>query len=221
MAFGLLTSAEIIGEVKDLSEDDLSRYENAPGKTVRDFKVARDKHHRIAQLFALGVKSGEIAARLEMTPSTISILRRSPSMEALVCQYREEAFSSDLGVSGMIEEVAIDGLRELHIRIMTGDLGDKELVNLTTGLFDRTGRGPTKKIERRDLRISGAELIELKAQAREAESFRPAVGQEVRDLSKTDAGSWDDRKGFDVREKDEQALDPALSLVPGPAESVD
>lgn len=213
---GLLDSAALIGEVKDLCEDDVRRYEQTGGTNgqVRDFRAVRDKHHRIAQLFALGTTPTEIAARMDMAVATISTLRRSPAMEALVEQYRKEAFSADLGVTGMIEEAAIDSLRELHARIACGDMEDKELVKATMDLLDRTGRGPTKKVERRDVRLTGSELLALKAQAREAEGGFPARGAPIFDVTphaRRDSGS---AEGPSLREENREGPGKDLSGLP-------
>lgn len=70
-----------------LSRHDIEGYvsEGAPA-----IKRLRDSHHRLARLFAQGVRNHEIAEATGYSRQRVNDLQRDPMFQELVAQYREE-----------------------------------------------------------------------------------------------------------------------------------
>jgi hypothetical protein len=66
-------------------------------ENIKPFSVVkkfRDTHHRMAQLFAMGRRTGEVAEEMGYSVSRISILRNTPAFEELVEGYRKDVEAS-------------------------------------------------------------------------------------------------------------------------------
>lgn len=78
-----------IYEIAPLTKADLENF--TPAERSKDqgvVKRLRDSHHRIAHLYALGYRSGEVAEITGYSPSRLSTLRASPAFSELVEKYR-------------------------------------------------------------------------------------------------------------------------------------
>lgn len=76
-----------ITSVRELTEEDVLNFK--PSKTS-GLKKLRDSHHRIAHLFALGLRPGEVAAITGYSNARLSVLRSAPQMQDLIEVYRKE-----------------------------------------------------------------------------------------------------------------------------------
>lgn len=77
---------EIIS-VRELTEEDLANFKPAPANAL---KKLRDSHHRIAHLYALGLRPGEIAEITGYSLPRLSTLRAAPQMQDLIEVYRKD-----------------------------------------------------------------------------------------------------------------------------------
>lgn len=199
----MLAEADLIGDVRDLQAEDLDwlKAEGA-GRSDADLNVVRERHHRIAQLLALGEKNVAIAGRLGISPQSVGTLARSPAMKALVEQYRSEVFEHDHLVRSQIEEVGLVGLRKIHVGIVTDQIQGSDLIRATMDLFDRAGHGPTKTVKTANLNLSGEDLVALKRAAREAEDRGTPVGGKIIEIAPSAEGSGTQGQGSGLREGD-------------------
>lgn len=156
------------------------RHESHGGKVVLKL---RDSHHRIAMLFASGLRTAEVAAETGYSLSYISNLRGDPSMCDLVAYYHEnhvdpeyvKRISSFQGKLARLREIAVDQLLE-HAQEST-ESGEKlrvrELLSMVGEAADRTGHGKHQVHEvqhtfaaRLDQALNAsAQVIELRAAA--------------------------------------------------------
>ncbi len=113
-------------------------------------KKLRDAHHRLAMMFAAGLRNHEIAAETGYTPTRISVLRRSPMMEELVEHYR--ALVAEGLKEGLVDYYGTMARgRNLSMQMMVDQLVDAEesgedlplrtLASLHEQFADRTGYG--------------------------------------------------------------------------------
>lgn len=111
-------------------------------------KALRDSHHRIARLFASGLKLREISEATGYTISRLSILRADPSMEELIARYRgieDEAHAKSRELHyEMIQRTAILGqtlvVEQLEDAVDSGEkLPLKVLLAVTSDANDRVG----------------------------------------------------------------------------------
>lgn len=116
-------------------------------------KSLRDVHHQMARLFALGLRTGQVAERIGYTLNRVSTIRNSPAFEALVQGYREKLDSSFTAASydffatmtsttAMAERMLNDRLTEA----MEGGedaphIATKELLAIRADGADRIGYG--------------------------------------------------------------------------------
>lgn len=78
---------EVLGTAP-LTKEELLTY--TPAKNTNKVAVFRDSHHRVARLFAFGMKPGEVADAAGYSLSRISTLWADPAFQELVAVYRRE-----------------------------------------------------------------------------------------------------------------------------------
>lgn len=124
------------------------RHESHGGKVVLKL---RDSHHRIAMLFAAGLRTNEVASETGYSLAYISNLRGDPAMCDLIAFYHENSvepeylqrINSFQGKLHRLREMAVDQLIE-HAE-EAQESGEKlrvrELLSLVADSADRTGFG--------------------------------------------------------------------------------
>jgi len=130
--------AEIVRELKP-GELDAPRGRETPVAKLRDV------HHRMAQLFAAGLGTGDVAEITGYSLSRVSVLRASPAMEELISTIRgqdnlvirdraAETFENMAGVVSL-------AMREIRDRIeeAPGEVPLGTLQKLVSDLGDRVG----------------------------------------------------------------------------------
>jgi hypothetical protein len=123
----------------------------------------RDSHHHVAALFARGIIQTEISAITGYTPTRLSMLQNDPAFQELVSFYRERR--------GEIMDKAVERLKSLGMDALSilqekldenpDDFSMKELIHLLTVTMDRTGHGPTRKIENTNLNLTPGDVALL------------------------------------------------------------
>lgn len=109
-------------------------------------KRFRDSHHMIARLFAMGLRSGEVASRTGYSLARVSLLRNDPAFDELVSAYRSDV---DEEWRESVDEYfeLISANRTISARLINDklteaepdDVSFRELVNIHADAADRTG----------------------------------------------------------------------------------
>lgn len=166
----MLKRPEIFG-VRELTQEEV---ETAPRAKTPGPKVLRDHHHRIARLFAMGMRNGEIAQLTGFSPTRLHIIRQSPAMDQLVEDYRKDVHGEwREEVKGYYEEadrLRTNSLRQIGQQLDSADetgeaLPISTLLRIHDSLADRTGY--PKRKENVNLNIDFADRLE-KARLRSA-----------------------------------------------------
>lgn len=130
----------------------------------------RESHHQIARLLARGLKQVEVSAITGYSANRISILKSNPAFAELVAHYREVEDSHHADLAGQVFALGADVLAELRDRLNDAPetFGNTTLIDFLTRLLDRSGIGPTSKVQAMHVHVTGEELDKLKQLAKEA-----------------------------------------------------
>ena len=133
--------------MRELVEADLKGLVRGKAPAVRRF---RDSHHRVARLFAMGLRSGEVAEATGYSNVRISTLRGDPAFEELVVQYREDV-DADWRNEVVDYYANINKARDITARMILDQLVEADdaaepiplrtLAGIHGDLADRTGYG--------------------------------------------------------------------------------
>lgn len=135
-------------ELRELTRDDLPRLLEPRARTT--VAKLRDSHHRVARLFAMGLRKSEVVARSGYSLSRIDVLYPDPSFQELIAKYRamvDESFVAsadeyhDLVTRNMIaaERHVADHIEELD---ETGELLPvRTALAISRDAADRMGYG--------------------------------------------------------------------------------
>ncbi len=140
-----------------------------------------ERHHEILRMIVLGKENSEIAARLNITPQTVSDLRRSPIAQDYlnVLQIARDAETAE--VSGIIargQPVAAK-LLERVINRKEEDAGIALIVKTAQDFLSRGGNSPIQKTQVESSHHISPDTIELIKQRRaEADIARKQSEQE-------------------------------------------
>lgn len=96
-----------IGQVRELTLDEVM----GPRGKVAPIQRFRDSHHRMARLFASGLRVGEVAALTGYSVSRVSLFHSSPAFQELIAQKRE-----------IEDEVARDEITQYNQLILSNGL---------------------------------------------------------------------------------------------------
>lgn len=140
------------------------------GTGMNFLKRVRTSHHNLARALVSGLSQTEAAVQAGYSLSRTSILMRDPAFQELLAWYREQALNSTLDLTIRMNSVAADILDEIHERLEDDpeQFSPKDLRETFASLADRSGYGPTRKLE-----------VDNKSQARknELERLKAAVRQ--------------------------------------------
>jgi hypothetical protein len=158
--------------VEELTVDDVLRLaEKGPGRLPTQ-RIVRVRHHRIAELLALGRSAVDISRIMGLHPNTIGYLQKAPSFRQLIQHYREKTSERDYDTYSRMEEIRDDALERLHEVLRDQDEVPLDWLRQTAfGLLDRTGLGPIQRVESRNVNVglTREDLLEIKRLAQEAD----------------------------------------------------
>jgi hypothetical protein len=173
-------SEEARAEIEELTIPQLELYKDkGPAETSPQLAAISFRHHRMAQLVALGYPMTKVADMLGCTIQTVSRLCRDPSFKILVEAELEKLQSRDHALQIKMQEVAEVGLDELHDMLVNEETKVKpQLVkDITMDLLDRSGHGPSKQVAvTKSFGIEAGTLERIKENARPARRL-PALEQ--------------------------------------------
>jgi len=106
----------------------------------------RDSHHAVAKLFAMGLRTKEVAELTGYSISRISMLRRSPMMDNLISEYRnlgnnkwkenfDEYYNTMIRGRNTVARLTVDKLEDME----PDDISFRELIMVHSDFADRTG----------------------------------------------------------------------------------
>lgn len=145
---GKPTSHPEILEISVITEADLANFE--PAETSKEIGTQlrmRDSHHRIAHLFALGLRNYEIEEITGYSKARLSTLRASPAMVQLIEEYRKDvvevrqteadhAFSNVVRLRNLATTELLDRFEDDEAR---EKISNGHLITLVADGLDRTG----------------------------------------------------------------------------------
>src|SRR6266404_1000000 len=183
------TKPEILS-VRPLTREDLAlvleKRPDAPrsgGSIVQRF---RDPHHRVARLFASGLKVGEVAERCGYSYNRVSQLHSSPAFQELIAKYREKVDASFIANVDEFYEQATSNMRmaerQIAERLEAAEDDDgspiplKTLVDISGDRMDRFGYG--KRQTNLNVNADFASLLE-KAIARSGKTIEAVASSPV------------------------------------------
>jgi len=142
----------LVREVFPLTSTDLQMlHQEGPDHSVRPLKHVRAFHHTIAIALAVGRREGEIAADLQMHPSTISNLKQSPQFNELVEAYQGQAGEETFKLIPLMSTIGAEVLHEMHERLLDDEarrsMSVTDLKSIFTEMADRIGHSPVRRSE--------------------------------------------------------------------------
>lgn len=170
---------EILG-VRELSRDEVLA---TPRQRPAGPKQLKDNHHRIARLYAMGMRTNEIMVLTGYSAPRLSMLRSNPAMKQLIENYRkdvhEEWQEEARGYYAEADRLRTASLRQIADQLDRADESGEEipistLLRVHDSLADRTGY--PKRKENVNLNIDFADRLE-KARQRSAKviELRPGT----------------------------------------------
>jgi hypothetical protein len=145
-------SSNLIGSYGSLRTSDIDSYSSvAPDQNLS--KIDENgklqlRHHKLARLAALGCfNQNQIAERVGMTPSRVSVLLSTPAIQALVEEYRAEVTSEEIADYQRLVSVRDEAVKKLEAEIMENKIHGKDLVSAVNSLLDRTGLPAAKEVK--------------------------------------------------------------------------
>lgn len=128
--------------------------------------VMRTRHHAIARMLAAGAKHAEVARAVGTTPTSVSLLLRSPAFQSLLLEYMAMMDKAAVDSRAKLEVLNSLGIDELITRLASPAVAEKlktsEVLEIVKTASDRTGLGPTTKTVSLNGRISPADIRALK-----------------------------------------------------------
>lgn len=172
--------------IRDLERADVSLLREPRHKTV--VNRFRDSHHRIARLYAAGLRHHEVHARSGYSYARIQTLYGDPAFQELISCYRDkvtEAFVT--GVDDYYEALTANMLkaeRQLSERLDEADengdtLPVKDLISISRDAADRAGYG--KKQTNTNINLDFGKALE--AALRRSDKVRTIEAKAVPDRS--------------------------------------
>lgn len=166
-----------------LQESDLhalaSLQEGSLGAESRPLMKIRHSHHTLARLLADGMPAVQASAITGYSQSYISIIQADPAFKATIDYYREQKSEIYFDLHERLKALGIDAVEEIQSRLAENpdNLTTRELKELAEMVLDRTGFGPTTKIQSTVAMLTGEDLARLKSavSARSVGTVRPLL----------------------------------------------
>lgn len=154
MSLGLRTTGRAAKAVsaeieRELGLDDVAALLEEKGVQAPQIKEFRERHHALARLIAEGRKPGEAALLCRYSQSRMSVLLADPAFMELVQHYTVLVNGSFVDFQQKLSELALDAAAILQSRMEDSpeDLSDALVLQIIQVGADRTGHGPSQKVE--------------------------------------------------------------------------
>lgn len=139
-------SAEI---ERELGLDDVASLLEEKGVQAPQIVQMRERHHALARFIAEGKRPGEAAILCRYSQSRMSVLLSDPAFLELVAHYRVMVNEKFVDLQEKLAELALDAATILQDRMDDApqELSDALVLQIIQVGADRTGNGPSQKIE--------------------------------------------------------------------------
>ena len=178
---GKVAKVSTVHAVREITREDLPRLVEKRNSTPLLARI-RDPHHRVARMFAMGMRVHEVRDRTGYSYQRLATLRGDPSFKELVAQYRNDVHESfkenvddyhELLVSNMLK-AETQLAEKLEIAEEEGEfLPVRDLIAISRDAADRTGYG--KRQTNLNVNVDFAAQLE-KAIARSCKVIEGSVG---------------------------------------------
>lgn len=127
----------------------------------------RHSHHALARLIAEGKENVEAAAITGYTPGRVSILKADPAFQELVAYYKNQVEELFIDFHERLRNLGFDSIEELSDRLENDpkSFRNNEIMELVKLASDRTGHGPSARVQHTHTHFSDEVLDRLKAEA--------------------------------------------------------
>lgn len=133
-----------IGSVRELTREEVLGMKRGRTDPIKRF---RDSHHRMARLFASGLRVNEVAALTGYSVSRVSLFHTSPAFQELIAEKRkveEEEFRDSITqYNALILSNGLKAERKLADKLDDDDeneeLSVRELISIARDAADRVG----------------------------------------------------------------------------------
>ena len=151
-----------IGQVRELTLEEVM----APRGRIAPIQRFRDSHHRMARLFASGLRVREVAELTGYSVSRVSIFHNSPAFQELIAQKREiedEVARDEISIyNQMILSNGLKAERKLADKLDDDDeseeLSVRELISISRDAADRVGL--SKRTVQTNFDVNFADLLD-------------------------------------------------------------
>lgn len=154
MSLGLRTTGRAAKPItaefdRELNFDDVQTLLEEKGVAAPQIKEFRERHHALARLIAEGRKPGEAALLQRYSQSRMSVLLADPAFMELVAHYREMVNEEFVDFQKKLGELALDAAMILQSRMedKPDEMSDALVLQIVQVGADRTGHGPSQKVE--------------------------------------------------------------------------
>ncbi len=143
------TKPEILS-VRPLTREDLALISEKREPIHGIVRRFRDPHHRVARLFASGLRVGEVVERSGYSYNRVKTLHDDPAFQQLIAKYREKVDASFVANADEFYDLATSNMRKAETMIAERlekaeeediDLPLKTLVDISGDRMDRFGYG--------------------------------------------------------------------------------
>lgn len=136
----------------------------ADGRSTPAVQKLRTTHHELARMLAIGYKDVDVARITGYSQSRICILKTDPMFQELLAHYSAQRDSIVTDVGARLRGLSLTAMETLQERIEDDpdSVSINDLRRLAEMGLDRTGYGPTAKVETRSV-VAIQTLEEIKA----------------------------------------------------------
>ena len=136
----------------------------ADGRSTPAVQKLRTTHHELARMLAIGYKDVDVSRITGYSQSRICILKTDPMFKELLAHYGAERDSIVTDVGARLRGLSLTAMETLQERIEDDpdSVSINDLRRLAEMGLDRTGYGPTAKVESRSI-VAVQTLEEIKA----------------------------------------------------------
>lgn len=154
---------------RELEEADLARLAVEQGIKAPPIARLSDRHHALAKALAEGISPGQASITTGYSLSRISILKADPSFQELVSFYRSEKDLRDADVMARLSNLTLSAVSLLEDRLENDpdEIRTRELLDIATAGLDRSGHGPSSKLQVTNLTLSKEDMEKLALSAQE------------------------------------------------------
>lgn len=137
------------------------------GWRAKPLQKLRAAHHTIAFLLVSGDGDAEVSRKTGRSTSSIQALKQDPAFQQLLSSYSKMGDEARADVFRQAADLSSAALAELQERVEQEPetFTNKELLEVSEKLMDRTGLGPSKTIKT----FNGADVVKELVRQKEAE----------------------------------------------------